>query len=243
MKIFYIQYKTLYRIALLVLIMLIIIFTIKFLLNNDANEIFNEDIFYKGTNEDKIIAFTCNVDWGNEFIPTMLEIFKKENIKITFFVTGRWAEKNPDLLKFIYNDGHEIGNHGYLHKDYSMLKYDMNRKEILKCHMVLKEILDINSKYFAPPSGAYNEHTIAAAKDLGYDVIMWSIDTIDWRKDSTMDKISNRVLSKAENSAIVLMHPKEETVKALPYIIGTLKTKGYKIGRVSDVINWRICKI
>lgn len=237
MKIFFIQYRTIYRVILFALMILVIFFTIKFFIHNYVKETFNEDIYYKGTKDDKIIAFTCNVDWGNEFIPTMLEIFKKDNIKITFFVTGRWAEKYPDLLKSIYNDGHEIGNHGYLHKDYSLLQYDMNKEEILKCHMVLKEILGINAKYFAPPSGAYNEYTIAAAKDLGYDVIMWSIDTIDWREDSTMTKISNRVLNKAENGAIVLMHPKGETVKALPYIISTLKNKGFKIGRVSDVID------
>ncbi len=65
---------------------------------------------------------------------------------------------------------------------------------------------------------------------------MWSIDTIDWRNDSTKEKIIERVISKSHNSAIVLMHPKRETIKALPVIIETLKKEGYKIGRISDII-------
>jgi len=73
-----------------------------------------------GNNKD-YIAFTCNVDWGNEEIPLMLEILEKNNLRITFFVTGRWAKNNPELLKEIYNKGHEIGNHGYGHRMHSKL--------------------------------------------------------------------------------------------------------------------------
>ena len=144
----------------------------------------------------------------------MLEIFKKNDIKITYFVTGKWAEKNKDILKMIYNDKHEIGNHGYSHVDYNKLSYNENKEGIVKAHNIIKEVLDIDSKYFAPPSGAYNDNTVKAAKDLGYELIMWSIDTIDWRKDSTKDVIIKRVIPKIHNSAIVLMHPTEETVKA-----------------------------
>lgn len=195
-----------------------------------------DDVFYKGNIDEKVIAFTCNIDWGNEYIPPMLEIFEDNNIKITFFVTGRWAEQNGDLLKEIYNHGHEIGNHGYLHRDYSLLSYELNKQEIFKTDKLIRELINFKSKYFAPPSGAYNDDTVVAAKELNYKVIMWSIDTIDWRKDSTSDKIINRVVSKANNSAIVLMHPKEETIKALPTIIKSLEEQGYKIGTVSDVI-------
>ncbi len=65
---------------------------------------------------------------------------------------------------------------------------------------------------------------------------MWSIDTIDWREDSNKQKIIDRINSKIHNSAIILMHPTEETVKALPDIIKLLYNKGYKIGRVRDII-------
>ena len=65
---------------------------------------------------------------------------------------------------------------------------------------------------------------------------MWSIDTIDWREDSTKEKIKERVIEKLHNSAIVLMHPTEETVKALPEILSIYLIKDYKIGTISDVV-------
>ncbi|MTI48045.1 polysaccharide deacetylase family protein [Sporosalibacterium faouarense] len=238
MKIIMIKNSTIYKI-LAVILALIVIATIVTVVNrNKAQETFKRDgdVFYKGNIDKETIALTCNVDWGNEYIPLMLDIFDENNIKITFFVTGRWAKKYPELLKEIHNRGHEIGNHGYSHKDYSKLDYASNRKQILDAHNIISETLNIEPNFFAPPSGAYNDETIKAANDLNYHMIMWSIDTIDWRNDSTSDKIINRVVSKTHNSAIVLMHPKEQTVKALPTIVQTLKNQGYEIGKVSDIV-------
>lgn len=234
MKIIYIKRKALYVILVILLILFVSLILYTTLINKTI-ETFKKDVYYKGTLDQKVIAFTCNVDWGNEYIKPMLEIFKDENIHITFFVTGKWAEKNPELLKEIASYGHEIGNHGYMHRDYEKLSYELNKDEISKCHSIVYDILGIDCKYFAPPSGSYNDNTIKAATNLNYDVIMWSIDTIDWRKDSTKDIIVKRVLDKAQNSAIVLMHPTEETIKALPVIIDSLSREGYTIGSVSDV--------
>ncbi len=91
--------------------------------------------------------------------------------------------------------------------------------------------------YFAPPSGDFNEGTLDVADQLGYKTILWNIDTIDWRKDSTSDKIINRVLNKPLEGSIVLMHPKPETIKALPKIIEGIKEKGIEIGSISNVLN------
>lgn len=223
--------------VIMVILALILIITIFLTLTNNSKEVFREDIYYKGTNNEKIIAFACNVDWGNEYIPGMLKLFDDNDIKISFFITGRWAENNPDLVKSIQDYNHEIGNHGYNHLDYSKLSYNLNKEQISKTNEIIKEITGVAPTLFGPPSGAFNENTLKAAKDLNNKVILWSIDTIDWRKDSTKDLIIKRVTSKAEESAIVLMHPTEQTVKALPEIINYLFKNGYKIGTISDVIN------
>ncbi|MBC8588780.1 polysaccharide deacetylase family protein [Paratissierella segnis] len=235
MKMLVIKKNTIFiiLIALLLLIGLILFL----LFGSNAKDVFNEDIFYKGTRDEKIVAFACNVDWGNEYIPDMLQIFKDKDIKISFFPTGRWAKENPDLIKSIDADNHEIGNHGYNHVDYDKLSYDKNKEEILKAHNSIMDITGKSPKYFGPPSGAFNDETVKAAKDLGYKLVLWSIDTIDWREDSTKDVIINRVESKIHNSAIILIHPTQETVKALPEIINFLFQKGYKIGTIGDVIN------
>ncbi len=235
MKLFIISKKTIFTIV--IIIMIIMIFLFMWSIYSNTQEVFNQDVYYKGDMDDKVVAFACNVDWGNEEIPEMLKIFKDKNIKITYFVTGKWAEKNIDILKDIYHAGHEIGNHGYQHIDYDKLDYEANRNEIYKAHNIIRECLDIDAKYFAPPSGAYNDNTVKAAKNLNYKLIMWSIDTIDWRADSTKDVIIKRVTDKIHDSAIILMHPKEETIKALPELIDFLYENDYKIGKVNDIIN------
>ncbi|MCK9443619.1 MAG: polysaccharide deacetylase family protein [Tissierellaceae bacterium] len=234
MKLIIVNRKALLSVLIVLVLLIISIFT--WVIYHRTRETFNPDVYYQGTIDKKIIAFACNVDWGNEYIPEMLKIFKENDIRITYFVTGKWAEKNEDILKNIYNHNHEIGNHGYNHVDYDKLSYEKNYEEILKTHNIIRDILNIDSRYFAPPSGAFNDNTIRASKDLGYELILWSIDTIDWRNDSTKDVIVKRVTEKAHNAAIVLMHPTEYTVQALPEIISFLHHNGYKIGMISDVI-------
>lgn len=233
MKLIFISKKLL--ISILIVLILLIVFSIYLTINN-SKEVFNEDIYYKGNRDDKIVAFICNVDWGNEYIDDMLNIFDDNEINISFFLTGRWAKENLDLVNKIYSYSHEIGNHGYNHVDYSNLSYEKNKEEISRANKVIKDIIGLKPVFFGPPSGAYNENTLKAAKDLDMAVIMWSVDTIDWRNDSTKELIVKRVIDKVQNSSIVLMHPTENTVKALPEIIEYLFKNNYKIGTISDVI-------
>jgi peptidoglycan/xylan/chitin deacetylase (PgdA/CDA1 family) len=171
------------------------------------------------------LVFSCNVDWGEEVIPDMLKIFKENDIKITFFVSGRWAENHPDLLKEMYQAGHEIQSHGYSHKLSSQNSVDTIKEEILKTEAVILDILGVKTNVFAPPSGDYDETTVELCRSLGYKMALWSSDTIDWREGSTAKVIQDRVMKKRLNGAIVLMHPKEETVKALPTLIEQIRAQ------------------
>ena len=171
------------------------------------------------------ITFSCNVDWGEEVIPELLRIFKENQISVTFFVSGRWAENNPELLKEMYAAGHEIQSHGYSHKLCSQNSVETIKEEILKTEKVIIDILGVKTNVFAPPSGNYDETTVELCRSLGYQLALWNVDTIDWREGSTAEAIKSRVLKKHLNGAIVLMHPKEETVKALPDLISEIRAQ------------------
>jgi peptidoglycan/xylan/chitin deacetylase (PgdA/CDA1 family) len=175
------------------------------------------------------LVFACNVDWGEEVIPDMLRVLKENNVRITFFVTGRWAEQHTDLLKQMYQEGHEIQSHGYSHKLCTQNSVETAKLEILKTEKVILDILGVKTNVFAPPSGDYDETTIELCRSLGYKMALWSADTIDWREGSTAQVIKDRVMKKRLNGAIVLMHPKEETVKALPDLIAKIKEKRIEI--------------
>lgn len=198
----------------------------------------NIDPIYKGYTDKPVIGFECNVVWGTEYVPQLLKIFSDEDIKITFFIGGEWAKDNPELLKQIADEGHEIGNHGYSHKHHSKLDIDSNKTEIQKTEDIIKSITGRTTRLFAPPYGDYNKTTLQVANSLGYKTIMWSIDTIDWRRDG-VDKIINRVIKNPQKGDLVLMHPTADTVTALPYIVQKLKHMGFDITTVSDAINDR----
>ncbi len=191
-------------------------------------------VYYSGDENSNKISLMINVYWGTEYIDQMLEVLGKYDVKTTFFVGGTWAVKEGEMLKKICDAGHEIGNHGYYHKDQGKLSAEKNREEILNTHNIVKNLLGIDMNLFAPPSGSYNQKTVDIATGLGYKTIMWTEgrDTIDWR-DKDANLIFSRAIKNAKGGDFVLMHPTAATAQALENIIKTLQEKGFKLCTVS----------
>ena len=190
---------------------------------------------YHGNKQNKNATLMINVYWGTEYIDSMLDVLDSYNIKTTFFVGGYWVQQNEDMLNKIIEKGHEIGNHGYYHKDQDKLSYNQNLEEISMNHRLVQSLCNYEMKLFAPPSGAFNNNTLNASYDLGYKTIMWTKDTIDWR-DKNSDLIYKRATKNMSNGDLILMHPTEHTVKALENIILTYQNAGFKLTTVSENI-------
>lgn len=194
--------------------------------------------------KEKAMALTINVDWGEEYIPGILNILDEYQAKATFFVTGRWAAKNPDLLKKIAARGHLIGNHEYYHSHPDQLTVAKNKEELLKTEKKIFEITGQKTTFYAPPYGERGRNGLAAADELGYKTVLWTLDTIDWRQDSTPQVIVERILDpKSRNGkkpdkcgAIILMHPKEYSVVALPQILRALQNDGFSFVTLEKLI-------
>lgn len=194
--------------------------------------------YYSGKSDTKI-SLMINVYWGTEYIEPMLEILDRYHAKTTFFVGGSWAAGNGDTLERIYSAGHEIGNHGYYHKDHSKIDEAYNVKEISSAHTAVKDILGIDMTLFAPPSGAFGDATLSAATELGYRTVMWTRDTVDWR-DHDAELIYKRAVKDVKGGDLILMHPTECTVKALERIIIEVFARGLRVGTVSEVLDGTI---
>lgn len=238
MKVIYIPINK--KTLIYLLISMIFLAALLMLLFRDGNskgvfKMVSPQAIYKGNENINRVSFACNVVWGTEYVPQMLNIFKEKGIKITFFIGGEWAEDNPELLLEMVNQEHELGNHGYYHKHHSQLSLDENKREIDDTEKVIEKVTKIKTLLFAPPYGEFNDSTLEAAESLGYKTIMWSIDTIDWRREGAQ-VITNRVLKNPHNGAIILMHPVEDTVEALPTIIDELRDRGFEIGKVSEIL-------
>jgi probable sporulation protein (polysaccharide deacetylase family) len=191
---------------------------------------------YKGHPDKPMVSFIINVAWGNEYLSQMLATLKRHNITVSFFLEGNWVKKNPDLAKMIVSSGHEVGNHSYSHPDMKQLTAARARDQIVKTNEIIEAATGEKCIWFAPPSGSYRDETVRVADELNMMTVMWTVDTVDWRKP-TPDALITRVMSKIDNGAMVLMHPTESTAKSLDRLITQIKQKNLKIGTVSELMS------
>lgn len=236
MKIYFIPFnkKLIITIGIIILLAVLLFFLFSF----KSISTFGYPPIYEGKTGKNEIALTCNVVWGTEYIPDILNVLKNENVKMTFYIGGKWAEENPELLKRIYQEGHEIGSHGYDHKKPTELSDENNKNEIVKAEQAIEKIIGVKPAFFAPPYGDIDERTSEIAESLGYKVIMWNIDTIDWKYKDNPQMIHDRVFNneKKLDGGIVLMHPTDGTLKALPSIIKDIKQKEINMVTISELI-------
>ena len=195
----------------------------------------NTNLYYGGNEESGAVGLTFNVYESTENVLSILDILDEYEAKATFFIGGSWADDNVDCVREIYNRGHEMGSHGYFHKDHAKMSYDANLEEIRPSVKLLEMICGQKVDLFAPPSGAFCENTLSACAFLNMKVIMWSRDTIDWR-DSNEEWIYSRATEELKAGEFILMHPKDVTVKTLPRILNYIRENGLKTETVSQIL-------
>lgn len=220
---------------IIIFCMLIVLFVLSFPLDSITVAKINPNVIYRGDTSSKKITLMINVYWGTEFIEDILDVFDEYDFKTTFFIGGYWASKNIELLNEIIDRGHEIGNHGYNHKDHDKISAELNQKEIDMTHKLVLSNTGYEMTLFAPPSGAYNNTTVDVATSLGYKTIMWTRDTIDWR-DKSSSLVYNRAVKDIAGGDLILMHPTQHTLSALPNILAYLKNNNFEATTVSDNI-------
>ncbi|CAM3929942.1 polysaccharide deacetylase family sporulation protein PdaB [Mesobacillus zeae] len=190
---------------------------------------------YRG---EKDIALTFNIGWGDEKAGPILDVLEQHKVPAaTFFLSGAWAERHPDLVKRIVKSGYEIGMLGYDYKDYTELEEAKMKQDIMKAQTAFSKLNIKNIELLRAPTGHFNKTTIKAADRAGYTVVHWSLDSKDWTNPGT-DAIVETV-SKANKGDIVLLHASDsakQTAKALPGIIEDIKSKGLKMVTVSHMI-------
>ncbi|AIQ36455.1 hypothetical protein R50345_18580 [Paenibacillus sp. FSL R5-0345] len=199
------------------------------------NELGAEPI-YRGNPAKPMVSLMINVAWGNQYIVPMLDILDEENVKVTFFLDGSWLSKNPELAAEMLKRGHEMENHAYTHPNMSTLSRARATVEIEKTQKLLKESLGVTNKWFAPPSGDFDQETVDIASSLGLKTVLWTVDTVDWRNPAP-ESIVAKITSKAEPGTLVLMHPTASSSKALKVMIRGIKAKGLQLGTVSQTLS------
>ncbi|MCA1032804.1 polysaccharide deacetylase family sporulation protein PdaB [Bacillus timonensis] len=194
---------------------------------------------YKVEENKKNVSLTFDISWGDTKAIPILDALKQHGIKnATFFLSGEWAERHPDTVKRIIEDGHEVGSMGYRYKSYTDLDTIKMKRDILKAQEVFKSLGIKKITLLRPPSGNFNPDVLKIAETLGYTVVHWSVNSMDW-KNPGVDEIVSNVMKDLNGGDIILLHASDsakQTADAIPNIIKSIKGKGYSNITVSDLI-------
>lgn len=176
----------------------------------------------------KVVYLTFDDGPNSIYHPIILDILKSYNVKATFFLVGQNAQRNAEITKRTYSEGHKVGNHSLTHIFLPNLASASILKELLTTDDILKPFnggQDIS--YFRPPYGGVNLAVKQNAENLHLKMFLWDVDPRDWSEPETQELV-NRVVSNTHPGADILMHSNHlATVKALPKIIEALKNQGY----------------
>ena len=192
---------------------------------------------YSVDRSDKRIALTIDAAWEDDKTEFILQTLKENDVKATFFLCGFWVDKYPDMVKKIAAGGHEIGNHSDTHPHMNSLISSEIKAELKRYDDKLEKLTGKRSSLFRAPFGEYNDNVIKTAREMGYEVIQWSVDTIDWREERSADTILNTVFSKVKDGSIILCHNNGYKIKEyLPVLLAKAKEQGYSFCTVSELL-------
>lgn len=183
--------------------------------------------------EKKKIALTFDDGPHPVYTEKLLDGLKEKQVKATFFLLGENIEGNEELVKRIAEEGHLIGNHTFQHEDITKVPKEKACQQILKTSDLIHDITGITPEYIRPPFGEWDD-----SLDCGINLFLtlWTIDTLDWTTRNTSE-IVNRVVTKAEENDIILMHDSfDSTVKAVMQVIDLLEAENYEFVTVDEIL-------
>jgi len=189
--------------------------------------------------EDKVVALTFDDGPHPTLTEGILDLLEKYDARATFFIIGKNAGYYPDVIRMAVDHGHEIGNHTHSHISLAGRGKNDVKSEIMSAEDDILSVCGVKTRLFRPPEGCISKNVTSAAAELGYDVILWNIDTRDWAHCSTADMVRN-IKSNVRPGSIILFHDytsgTAHTKDVLCVIIPYLISQGYRFVTVSELM-------
>lgn len=202
----------------------------------------------RGARNDKVVALTFDDGPDPVYTPQILNVLAEKDVKGTFFVVGNAAVLNSDLLQRIYREGHDIGNHTFTHINSAGASSEYLKFELNATQRLLEATIGVRTRLFRPPYATDIEpRTIEAAEalktstGLGYLTIGMRVDPKDWMRLLPRQIVESTLRSiRRGDGNVVLLHDaggiRTATVQALPVIIDTLRSEGYRFVTVHELL-------
>ena len=205
------------------------------LLNGTGSNTGNSGNDTPTTNGKKVVALTFDDGPHQTNTPIVLDALKKHNAHATFFMLGNRLSSCPSVAKRMINEGHEIADHSWDHKDLTKLPENEALSNVTKSQKAFKTITGVEPKLVRPPYGAYNKTIL---KSVNMPFILWSLDTEDWKYLDTQ-RLIKYVVDNTRNGDIVLMHDIHiSTANAVDDILTGLEAKGFSFVTVSELLGF-----
>ena len=195
----------------------------------------------KDVEEKKFLSLTFDDGPDKKYTVELLDLLKKYNIKVTFFVVAKFAKENCEIIKRMEEEGHTIGLHSLEHKN-ALLNGPLYTSNDFKESLNIMRKLNINIKFFRPPWGHLNLLTIINLKKYNLKLVLWDVIIGDWKANITSDEISNRLIMKSKNKSIICLHDgrgeneaPRRTIEALEKTIPIWIEEGYEFLKVGEL--------
>jgi peptidoglycan-N-acetylglucosamine deacetylase len=197
-----------------------------------------------------LIALTYDDGPNPRYTESMLSTLERHDAHATFFLIGKWAEREPALAREVQAAGHAIGNHTFTHPTLALCSGDRVQEELLRCRAAVEDAgvtfsgVD-GAALMRPPWGRRRPGTLRAIRAAGYVPVIWSVTGWDWRERETAESISARCSSKARDGDVILLHDGVHTepagdraasVGATGEILKRLSAEGYRFVTVPELV-------
>jgi peptidoglycan/xylan/chitin deacetylase (PgdA/CDA1 family) len=196
---------------------------------------------------EKAVALTFDDGPSPIWTPKILDELKKANIKATFFMLGEHVMKYPEIARRVAQEGHEIGNHTYDHRVLLYYKLEEIEREIKNNEGIIRKVTGKTTRYFRPPKAWLTAQEKKKIEELGYRVVLWSLNSKDW---VTFDDkyIVKFIVRHVKPGDIILFHDsggvfsteggdRHETVKSIPLLVEALIKNGYKFVTLTELLD------
>ncbi len=194
--------------------------------------------YYVGTGSQKKVYLTFDEGYENGYTADILDVLKENGVQAAFFVTGKYIDKEPELVKRMVAEGHIVGNHTENHPSMPAISNTEIKAEIETVSSKYRVLTGESMSYLRPPKGEFNSRTLRVSKQLGYRTIFWSVAFRDWDVNNQPGKeISYQsVMDNVHNEAIILLHAVSESNRdALDRILKDLSAAGYSFASLDEL--------
>ncbi|MCX7013620.1 MAG: polysaccharide deacetylase family protein [Candidatus Sumerlaeota bacterium] len=193
-----------------------------------------------GSSKGQCVALTFDDGPNPKYTPILLKYLRENDVPATFFLLGKECESETakTLMIEMAEYGFEIGNHSWSHPD-DLAHADRSKilAQIQNTADVIESVTGKRPTLFRPPYGLIGKTMRDLCEELGVTIVLWSVDTEDWRDGMTADKIVANVEKELHGGSIILMHDRlQRTTDAVPRVVELVRSKGYRLSTVSELI-------